>query len=126
LRRHCCRRAADPANAAQRVDHSIRICPKCAQPAGRLRVDASRRSNAASHTPFESSGAYSSSHADVNDFAANRLLKTLEEPPSFAHSSTFTDRLDGVMPTIVSRCMARALCAAGGQVADARARAEAS
>ena len=40
----------------------------------------------------------------MNDQAANRLLKTLEEPPAFAHLVLLTDRLQDVLPTIVSRC----------------------
>ena len=40
----------------------------------------------------------------LNDEAANRLLKTLEEPPSFVHMLLLTDRLEGVAPTIASRC----------------------
>jgi DNA polymerase-3 subunit delta' len=40
----------------------------------------------------------------MNDEAANRLLKTLEEPPSFVHMLLLTDRREGVAPTIASRC----------------------
>jgi DNA polymerase-3 subunit delta' len=36
--------------------------------------------------------------------AANRMLKTLEEPPSFVHLVLITDRLAEVLPTIRSRC----------------------
>lgn len=36
--------------------------------------------------------------------AANKMLKTLEEPPSFVHLILLTDRLAEVMPTIRSRC----------------------
>ena len=61
---------------------------------------------AASRTPFESArrvfvieGAET-----LNDQAANRLLKTLEEPPPFVHLLLLSDRLQDVMGTIVSRC----------------------
>ncbi len=61
---------------------------------------------AAALTPFESrrrvfviEGAET-----MNDQAANRLLKTLEEPASFAHLVLLADRLADVLPTIVSRC----------------------
>ena len=61
---------------------------------------------AAARTPFESArrvfvieGAET-----MNDQAANRLLKTLEEPPAFVHLVLLTDRLQDVLPTIVSRC----------------------
>jgi DNA polymerase-3 subunit delta' len=35
---------------------------------------------------------------------ANRLLKTLEEPPSFVHLILLTDQLGRVIETVVSRC----------------------
>lgn len=61
---------------------------------------------AATRTPFESSrrvfvieGAET-----MNDQAANRMLKTLEEPPRFVHLILLTERLADVLPTIVSRC----------------------
>ena len=61
---------------------------------------------AASMTPFESARrVFVIEGAErMNDQAANRLLKTLEEPPSFAHLVLLTDRLADVLPTIVSRC----------------------
>jgi DNA polymerase III subunit delta' len=40
----------------------------------------------------------------MNDDAANRLLKTLEEPPAFVHMLLLTDRAAAVAPTIASRC----------------------
>jgi DNA polymerase III subunit delta' len=40
----------------------------------------------------------------MNDQAANRMLKTLEEPPAFVHLVLLSDRLADVMPTISSRC----------------------
>jgi DNA polymerase-3 subunit delta' len=36
--------------------------------------------------------------------AANKMLKTLEEPPSYVHLILLTERLAEVMPTIRSRC----------------------
>ena len=36
--------------------------------------------------------------------AANKMLKTLEEPPSFVHLILLTERLAEVLPTIRSRC----------------------
>ena len=41
---------------------------------------------------------------ELNDQAANRMLKTLEEPPSFAHLILLTSRPGEVLPTIASRC----------------------
>ena len=61
---------------------------------------------AAARTPFESSRrVFVIEHADaMNDQAANRMLKTLEEPPAFVHLLLLTDRREKVLPTIASRC----------------------
>ncbi len=61
---------------------------------------------AATRTPFESRRRVFVIEAaeTMNDQAANRLLKTLEEPPPFAHLVLLTERLADVLPTIVSRC----------------------
>jgi DNA polymerase-3 subunit delta' len=61
---------------------------------------------AASKTPFESSRrVFVIESADqLGDEAANRMLKTLEEPASFVHLILITDRLADVLPTIRSRC----------------------
>jgi DNA polymerase-3 subunit delta' len=62
--------------------------------------------SAASRTPFESSRRVFVIEAvdTMNDQAANRMLKTLEEPPSFVHLLLLTDRREDVLPTIASRC----------------------
>ncbi|HSZ05500.1 MAG TPA: hypothetical protein VK778_09915 [Solirubrobacteraceae bacterium] len=61
---------------------------------------------AAARTPFESArrvfvieGAET-----MNDQAANRMLKTLEEPPAFTHLLLLADRREDVLATIASRC----------------------
>ncbi len=36
--------------------------------------------------------------------AANKLLKSIEEPPAHVHFLLVTDRVDRVLPTVVSRC----------------------
>jgi DNA polymerase-3 subunit delta' len=41
---------------------------------------------------------------ELRDEAANRMLKTLEEPASFVHLILLTDRVGEVLPTIRSRC----------------------
>jgi DNA polymerase III subunit delta' len=62
--------------------------------------------SAASKTPFESSRrVFVIERVDeLGDEAANRMLKTLEEPASFVHLILLTDRLVDVLPTIRSRC----------------------
>jgi DNA polymerase-3 subunit delta' len=61
---------------------------------------------AATRTPFESSRrvfVIEGVHT-MNDQAANRMLKTLEEPPPFVHLVLLTDRREDVLQTIASRC----------------------
>ncbi|HEX3433953.1 MAG TPA: hypothetical protein VHT25_07820 [Solirubrobacteraceae bacterium] len=60
----------------------------------------------ATRTPFESARRVFVIEAvdTMNDQAANRLLKTLEEPPDFVHLLLLTDRREDVLATIVSRC----------------------
>jgi DNA polymerase-3 subunit delta' len=61
---------------------------------------------AATRTPFESARRVFviESVDTMNDQAANRMLKTLEEPPPFVHLLLLTDRREDVLPTIASRC----------------------
>jgi DNA polymerase III subunit delta' len=60
----------------------------------------------AARTPFESARrVFVIEGVDaMNDQAANRMLKTLEEPPKFVHLVLVTDRREDVLPTIASRC----------------------
>jgi DNA polymerase-3 subunit delta' len=61
---------------------------------------------AAAHTPFEAARrvfVIEAAHT-LNEQAANRMLKTLEEPAEFVHLLLLTDRLEEVLPTIASRC----------------------
>jgi len=62
--------------------------------------------SAASKTPFEAERrVFVIERVDeLGDEAANRLLKTLEEPASFVHLILLSDRLAEVLPTIRSRC----------------------
>ncbi len=61
---------------------------------------------AASKTPFEAGcRVFVIERVDeLGDEAANRMLKTLEEPASFVHLILLSDRLAEVLPTITSRC----------------------
>jgi DNA polymerase-3 subunit delta' len=61
---------------------------------------------AASKRPFEASRRmFVIERADeLGDEAANRMLKTLEEPAPFVHLILLTERLGDVLPTIRSRC----------------------
>jgi len=61
---------------------------------------------AASKTPFESARrVFVLERVDeLGEEAANRMLKTLEEPAAFVHLILLTDRLGEVLPTIRSRC----------------------
>ncbi|MGA8364349.1 MAG: hypothetical protein WB709_07490 [Solirubrobacteraceae bacterium] len=62
---------------------------------------------AATRTPFEAKRRVFVIEAveTMNEQAANRLLKTLEEPPAYAHLVLVSDRKEEVMATIVSRCV---------------------
>ncbi len=61
---------------------------------------------AATRTPFESARRVFVLEGveALNDQAANRLLKTLEEPPAFVHLVLLSERVEDVIPTIASRC----------------------
>lgn len=61
---------------------------------------------AVTHTPLEARRRVFVIEAagTMNDQAANRMLKTLEEPPSFAHLVLLAEHLEDVLPTIASRC----------------------
>ncbi len=78
---------------------------------------------AATRTPFESARRVFviESAEQLGDEAANRLLKTLEEPASFVHLILITDRLADVLPTIRSRCQVVRFDAPGGGGARGRA-----
>ena len=102
--------AADPASASARVASGAHpdltwVAPTSS--AGLLVGDVSQAIVAASsHTPFEARRrVFVIEQADtLNDQAANRMLKTLEEPPPYAHLLLLTARPGKVLPTIASRC----------------------
>jgi DNA polymerase-3 subunit delta' len=101
---------ADPENARARVMSGAHtdltwVAPSGAHEMRRADVDEAVVS-AASRTPFEASKrVFVIEHADaMNDEAANTLLKTLEEPPSYVVLVLLTNRPGQVLPTIASRC----------------------
>lgn len=102
--------AADPAGAAARVmsgAHPDLTWVTPTSSAGLLVGDIDQAVvAAATHTPFESRRrVFVIEQADaLNDQAANKMLKTLEEPPEYAHLILLTSRPGKVLPTIASRC----------------------
>jgi DNA polymerase III subunit delta' len=103
--------APDPEAVAVRVEHHAHPDLMWVAPSGahELLVDDVRPVvSAAPRTPFEASRrVFVIERADtMNDEAANRLLKTLEEPPGFVHLVLLTDRPSDVLETIASRCQA--------------------
>ena len=71
-----------------------------------MRVDDIAPLASVSHTPFEAKKrVFILERVDtMNDEVANRLLKTLEEPPSYVHLILLTDQLGQVIDTVISRC----------------------
>jgi DNA polymerase-3 subunit delta' len=117
--------AADPASAAARVRSGAHpdltwVAPVSS--AGLLVGDIDEPVvAAAARTPFEARRrVFVIEHADaLNDQAANRMLKTLEEPPPYAHLILLTSRPGKVLPTIASRCQhVRFTAPAPAQIAE--------
>jgi DNA polymerase-3 subunit delta' len=100
----------DPANVAARVEAGVHPDLTWVAPissAGILVGDVDQAVvAAAARTPFEASRrVFVIERADeLNDQAANRMLKTLEEPAPYAHLLLLTSRPANVLPTIASRC----------------------
>jgi DNA polymerase III subunit delta' len=102
--------AADPESARARVASGVHPDLTWVAPTGvhEMRVEdvAEPVVAAATRTPFEARRrVFVLERADtLNDQAANRLLKTLEEPAAHVHLLLLSDRLGEVLPTIISRC----------------------
>ena len=102
--------AADPDNVRLRVQHGAHPDLTWVVPTGAhvMRVDDVEQPvvSAATRTPFESRRrVFVLERVDtMNDEVANRLLKTLEEPPPFVHLILLTSALGRVLETVVSRC----------------------
>jgi DNA polymerase-3 subunit delta' len=102
--------AADPRGAAERVARGAHPDLTWVTPSGAAEMLVADIDEpvvaAAARTPFEArrrlfviEGAET-----MHDATANRLLKTLEEPPAFAHLILITTRPGEVLPTVASRC----------------------
>ena len=103
--------AGDPGEVRERVARSAHPDLTWVRPSGANEMLVSDIDEAvvgaAARTPFEASrrvfvieGAHT-----MSDAVANRLLKTLEEPPSFVHLILIAHRLADVLPTVASRCL---------------------
>lgn len=104
--------APDPQGVAERVEREAHPDLAWVRPSGAhgIRIEDIEEPvvSAASRTPFEARRrVFVIEGADLlGDEAANRMLKTLEEPASFAHLILLTSRPESVMATIRSRCLA--------------------
>jgi DNA polymerase-3 subunit delta' len=102
--------AHDPANTEHRVAGGYHPDLTWVTPTGAhvMRVEDIEEPVIASagRTPFEAKRRVFVLEAceTMSDEVANRLLKTLEEPPEFVHLILVTDALSGVLATILSRC----------------------
>lgn len=102
--------APDPAGARVRVEHGTHPDLTWVAPSGAHEMLVGDVEEpviaAAAMTPFEATRrVFVLERADTMiEQAANKLLKTLEEPAPFVHLILLTDRLGEVLPTIRSRC----------------------
>jgi DNA polymerase III subunit delta' len=102
--------ARDPGRVAERIARDSHPDLTWVRPSGASEMLVSDIEEpvvaAAMRTPFESSRrVFVIEGVDaMNDQAANRMLKTLEEPPAFAHLLLLTDRPADVLATVASRC----------------------
>ncbi|HEX7297947.1 MAG TPA: hypothetical protein VF257_03005 [Solirubrobacteraceae bacterium] len=102
--------ARDPDSARARVEHGVHPDLTWVTPSGAAEMLVSDIDEpvvaAASRTPFEAQRrVFVIERAEtMNDQAANRMLKTLEEPAAFAHLVLLSDRPGEILPTIASRC----------------------
>lgn len=100
----------DPDNTRARVTSGAHPDLTWVRPTGAhvMRVDDIEEPvvGAATRTPFEAARrVFVLERVDtMNDEVANRMLKTLEEPPPFVHLILLTDSLGAVLDTVKSRC----------------------
>jgi len=104
--------AADVDDARRRVIAGVHPDLTWVKPSGAaemLRADVDEAVvSGATRTPFEARRrVFVLERADtMNDTVANSLLKTLEEPPAYAHLILLAGRVSDVLPTVRSRCLA--------------------
>lgn len=117
--------STDPDGARLRVRHGTHPDLTWVSPSGAHEILVSDIDQpvvaAASRTPFESARRVFviESVDQLGEEAANRMLKTLEEPAAFVHLILVSDRLAEVLPTIRSRCqLVRFEPLAEGEVAE--------
>ncbi len=102
--------ARDPGHVAERIARDAHPDLTWVRPSGASEMLVSDIEQpvvaAATRTPFESSRRVFVIEAvdAMNDQAANRMLKTLEEPAAFVHLLLLTDRREDVLATVASRC----------------------
>jgi DNA polymerase III subunit delta' len=102
--------APDPDNARRRVIEGVHPDLTWVTPSGAAEMLVQDIAEpvvaAASRTPFEARRrVFVIEGADTMiEAAANKMLKTLEEPPPYAHLVLLTDKPRNVLPTIASRC----------------------
>jgi DNA polymerase-3 subunit delta' len=102
--------AADADSVRTRVEHGVHPDLTWVTPSGAAEMLVSDIDEpvvaAATRTPFEARRrVFVIERAEtMNDQAANRMLKTLEEPAAYAHLVLLTDRPGEILPTIASRC----------------------
>lgn len=102
--------ARNPATVAERVQRDSHPDLTWVKPSGAAEMLVADIEEpvvaAATRTPFESARRVFviESVDTMNEQAANRMLKTLEEPAVFVHLLLLSDRREDVMATIASRC----------------------
>lgn len=102
--------SANPEGARLRVEHGVHPDLTWVTPSGAADMLVSDIDEpvvvGATRTPFEAlRRVFVIESADaLNDQAANRMLKTLEEPAAYAHLLLLTDRPGEILETIASRC----------------------
>jgi DNA polymerase-3 subunit delta' len=120
--------APDPDSTTTRVEHGVHPDLTWVTPSGAAEMLVADIDEpvvaAAARTPFEAQRrVFVIERAEtMNDQAANRMLKTLEEPAPFAHLILLTDRPGEILPTIASRCQHVRFDAPGADEIAARLR----